>query len=285
MAEKETWLITGCSSGLGKSLATEVLEQGKNVVVTARNPDSLAEFAGHFPQNALIAQLDVTDDASVETAIRNGLEKFGKIDVLVNNAGYCLRGAVEECDEAEIRRQFDTNFFGTVRTIQKILPHMRKARKGAIVNFSSIAALTTSPGSAFYGASKCAVEGMSDGLRKEVDPLGIKVLVVEPGPFRTDFFSRSIDVNENDIPDYAETAGKRTVKLKNLEDAGIIGWGDTKKAAKAIIEAVEMPDGPFHLLLGSVAVKIGEEFVEARRNEVERFKKLSESTDIQEAGK
>lgn len=285
MAERETWLITGCSSGLGKSLATEVLEQGKNVVVTARNPDSLAEFAGHFPQTALIAQLDVTDDASVETAIRNGLEKFGRIDVLVNNAGYCLRGAVEECDEAEIRRQFDTNFFGTVRTIQKILPHMRKARKGAIVNFSSIAALATSPGSAFYGASKCAVEGMSDGLRKEVDPLGIKVLVVEPGPFRTDFFSRSIDVNENNIPDYAETAGKRKVKLKNLEDAGMIGWGDTKKAAKAIIEAVEMPDGPFHLLLGSVAVKIGEEFVEDRRNEVERFKTLSESTDAQETEK
>lgn len=279
MAERETWLITGCSSGLGKSLATEVLEQGKNVVVTARNPESIAEFAGRFPQTALVARLDVTDDASVEAAIQKGLEKFGRIDVLVNNAGYCLRGAVEECGEAEIRRQFDTNFFGTVRTIQKILPYMRKARKGAIVNFSSIAALTTSPGSAFYGASKCAVEGMSDGLRKEVSPLGIKVLVIEPGPFKTDFFYRSIDVNENNIPNYEETAGKRKVRLKNPEDSGVSGWGDNKKAARAIIEAVEMPDGPFHLLLGSVAVKIGEECAEARRNEVERFKKLSESTD------
>lgn len=236
MAEKETWLITGCSSGLGKSLALEALEQGNNVMVTARNLEKLAEFAERFPETALLALLDVTDEASVEAAIRKGIEKFGKIDVLVNNAGYCLRGAVEECSEAEIRRQFDVNFFGAVRTIQKVLPHMRKARKGAIVNFSSIAALSTSPGSAFYGASKCALEGLSDGLRKEVNPLGIKVLVIELGPFKTDFFYRSIDVNENNIADYAETAGKRKVKLKNLEDSGIGGWGDRKKAAKAIIK-------------------------------------------------
>lgn len=275
----ETWLITGCSSGLGKSLAREALEQGKNVVVTAREPKRLAEFERDFPNNALISRLDVTDDDSVEKAIRAGLDKFGHIDVLVNNAGYCLRGAVEECSHEEIRRQFDTNFYGSVRTIQKVLPHMRAAGKGAIVNFSSIAALDTSAGSAFYGASKCAVEGMSSGLAKEVNPLGVKVIVIEPGPFKTDFFNRSIDINANNIPAYAETAGKRKVKLENPEDSGIGGWGDNRLAAKAIIKAVEMTDSPFRLLLGSLAVKMGENFVKARAEEIERYKKLSESTD------
>lgn len=156
---------------------------------------------------------------------------------------------------------------------------MRKARKGAIVNFSSIAALDTAAGSAFYGASKCAVEALSDGLRKEVGPLGIKVIVIEPGPFKTDFFYRSIDVNGNNIADYAETAGKRKVKLENLEDSGIGGWGDKTRAARAVIEAVEMPDGPFRLLLGSLAVKMGEKYAAERKAEVERFKNLSESTD------
>ena len=236
----------------------------------------MADFARNFHETAL---LDVTDEASIEAAINAGLAKFGKIDVLVNNAGYCLRGAVEECSDKEIRRQFDTNFFGTVKTIQKILPHMRKARKGAIVNFSSIAALDTAAGSAFYGASKCAVEALSDGLRKEVGPLGIKVIVIEPGPFKTDFFYRSIDVNGNNIADYAETAGKRKVKLENLEDSGIGGWGDKTRAARAVIEAVEMPDGPFRLLLGSLAVKMGEKYAAERKAEVERFKNLSESTD------
>ena len=279
MTEKETWLITGCSSGLGKSLATVALEQGKNVVVTARRPETLAEFAQLFPETALITALDVTDDASVAAAVEQSLKRFGRIDALVNNAGYCLRGAVEECAESEIRRQFDTNFFGTVRTIQKVLPCMRAARRGTIINFSSIAALSTSEGSAFYGASKCAVEGLSDGLRKEVGPLGVKVMVVETGPFKTDFFHRSIDVNANNISDYAATAGKRKVKLQNPEDSGIQGWGDLRKAAEVVIRAADMPDGPFHLLLGSTAVKIGEEFVKSRDKEVRQWASLSIQTD------
>lgn len=275
----KTWLITGCSSGLGKCLALEALEQGKNVVATARNPETIQEFANRFPETALVCRLDVTEDKSVDEAIRLGLKKFGTIDVLVNNAGYCLRGAVEECTEEEIRRQFDTNFYGTVRTIQKILPHMRKTSHGAIVNFSSIAALDTAAGSAFYGASKCAVEGMSSGLLKEVGPLGIKVIVIEPGPFKTDFFYRSIDINAHNIPDYAETAGRRKVKLENPEASGMGGWGDKQKAAKAVIEAVQMQDSPFRLLLGSLAVKMGENFVATRKAEIEKYKNLSESTD------
>lgn len=156
---------------------------------------------------------------------------------------------------------------------------MRKAEKGAIVNFSSIAALDTSAGSAFYGASKCAVEGMSDGLRKEVEPLGIKVIIIEPGPFKTDFFYRSIAINTNNIPDYANTAGVRKVRLENPEESGLKGWGDRRRAAMAVIEAVEMPESPCRLLLGSLAVQVGEEYVERRAGEIQKFKKLSESTD------
>lgn len=278
----DTWLITGCSSGLGKNLATVALEQGKQVVVTARGVEKLAGFAGAWPQTALILPLDVNDAASVREAADAAIDHFGKIDVLVNNAGYCLRGAVEECTMDEIQKEFDTNFFGTVRTIQAVLPHMRKARHGMIINFSSIAALSTSEGSAFYGAAKCAVEGMSDGLRKEVAPLGIKVMVVEPGPFKTDFFYRSIDVNKNDIADYADTAGKRKVRLKNLEESGLTGWGDVRKAAKVIIRAAESPEPPFRLLLGSLAVRMGEKFAADRAAEVETWKWLSVQTDMEE---
>ena len=291
----KTWLITGCSSGLGKSLAQAVLEHGDQAVVTARNPETVQFFKDSFPDTALPMQLDVTRDDEACSCIAGAIERFGRIDVLVNNAGYCLRGAVEECSFEEIRRQFETNFFGTVRMIQHVLPYMRQQKSGVIINFSSIAALATAEGSAFYGASKCAVEGLSDGLRKEAGPLGIKVIVVEPGPFRTDFFGRSIAVNENNIEDYKNTAGKRKVRLANPEDSGMKGWGDNGRAAKVIIRAAEiaagkagkkaaenMADGgecPFRLLLGSCAVRFAEEVYAARAAETARWKELSIQTD------
>ncbi len=275
-----TWLITGCSSGLGKSLAKAVLEHGDQAIVTARNLETVQLFGKSFPQTALPLQLDVTKEDEVKTAITKGIEHFGKIDVLVNNAGYCLRGAVEECSFKEIREQFETNFFGTIRMIQHVLPYMREQRKGTIINFSSIAALSTAEGSAFYGASKCAVEGLSDGLRKEVNPLGIKVMVVEPGPFKTDFFYRSIAINEHNIEDYQNTAGKRKVRIKNLEDSVINGWGDNNKAAEVIIKAVEGKESPFRLLLGSIAVQLAEKVFASRAEEVAKWKDLSIQTDI-----
>ncbi len=249
------------------------------MAVTARKPETVREFEERFPQTALVAQLDVTDEASVAAAVARTMERFGSIDALVNNAGYCLRGAVEECTFEEIRKQFETNFFGAVRMIQHVLPFMRKERKGVIVNFSSIAALSTSAGSAFYGASKCAVEGLSDGLRKEVEPLGVRVMVVEPGPFKTDFFYRSMAVNERNIEDYRDTAGKRKVRLKDPEDSGMKGWGDTEKAAQVIIRAVEGKRTPFRLLLGSTAVRIAEEHLAARAEETRTWKSLSVQTD------
>lgn len=274
-----TWLITGCSSGLGKSLTESVLEYGDQVIVTARRIEDIQTFKKKYPQKALTLQLDVTKEEEVQAAIAKGIEQFGTIDVLVNNAGYCLRGAVEECSFEEVRKQLETNFFGTVRMIQHVLPHMRKQKKGTIVNFSSIAALSTSEGSAFYGASKCAVEGLSDGLRKEVNPLGIKVIVVEPGPFKTDFFYRSIAINEHNIEDYQNTSGKRKLKIKNLDDSVMQGWGDNTKAAKVIIKAVKSGESPFHLLLGSVAVRLAENIFTSRTLEVAQWKELSIQTD------
>ncbi len=279
----KTWLITGCSSGLGKSLAQKVLEHGDQAVVTARNPDTVQHFRESFPETAYPLQLDVHKDDEAAGCIAGAIEHFGKIDVLVNNAGYCLRGAVEECSFEEIRKQFETNFFGTLRMIQHVLPHMRRQKSGVIINFSSIAALRTAEGSAFYGASKCAVEGLSDGLRKEVGPLGIQVIVVEPGPFRTDFFGRSIAVNENNIGDYKNTAGKRKVRLANPEDSGMKGWGDNSRAAEVIItaadNAAEGRECPFRLLLGSCAVRLAEEVYAARAAETAKWKELSIQTD------
>lgn len=279
----KTWLITGCSSGLGKSLAQKVLEHGDQAVVTARNPDTVQHFRESFPETAYPLQLDVHKDDEAAGCIAGAIEHFGKIDVLVNNAGYCLRGAVEECSFEEIRKQFETNFFGTLRMIQHVLPHMRRQKSGVIINFSSIAALRTAEGSAFYGASKCAVEGLSDGLRKEVGPLGIQVIVVEPGPFRTDFFGRSIAVNENNIGDYKNTAGKRKVRLANPEDSGMKGWGDNSRAAEVIITAADNAahgkEFPFRLLLGSCAVRLAEEVYAARAAETVKWKELSIQTD------
>ena len=275
-----TWLITGCSSGLGKSLANAVLEHGDQAIITARTPETVQLFRERFSQTALPLQLDVTKEEEVTNTIAKGIERFGKIDVLVNNAGYCLRGAVEECSFEEIKKQFETNFFGMIRMIQHVLPHMRKQRKGSIINFSSIAALSTAEGSAFYGASKCAVEGLSDGLRKEVGPLGIKIMVVEPGPFKTDFFYRSIAINEHNIEDYKNTAGKRKVRIKNLEDSTMKGWGDNDKAAQVIIKAIEDKESPFHFLLGSVAVQLAEQVFASRAEEVVKWKNLSIQTDV-----
>lgn len=220
----------------------------------------------------------MTKKDTIDAAVNAAIEKFGKIDVLINNAGYCLHGAVEECTEEEIYAEFNTNFFVAVRMIPAVLPNMRKAGSGAIINYSSIAALDTSAGSAFYGAAKCAFEGLSCGLGKEVEPLGIKVMVVEPGPFKTDFFDRSIDINPNRIAAYDNTANKRKVKISDLSKVGI-KWCDMGRACKLIPAVIQRPDAPHHILLGSMAVEIGEKFVKDHAEEIQKWKEASESLD------
>src|SRR5690349_9371861 len=272
-----TWMITGSSSGLGRALAESVLEAGHNAVLTARNPDAVEDLVDAHAGSALAVALDVTDDGQVTEAVRLGEERFGAVDVLVNNAGYGYRAAVEEADEADVATLFATDFFGPVALIKAVLPGMRARRHGAIVNISSIGARITPAGSGYYAAVKSALEGMTGSLRKELAPLGIKAIAVEPGGFRTDFAGRSLTQSAVAIADYADTAGKRR---KEHDTAHGTQPGDPAKAAQAIIAAVESPDPPELLLLGNDALAAYATVLDGRRAEMERWRNLSEGTDF-----
>lgn len=272
------WLITGCSSGLGRSLAWAVLKKGDCVAVTARNTDTLKEFQDAYPETAMLLPLDVTNREAVKNTVKTVEQRFGRIDVLVNNAGYGYRAAVEEGDGEEASRLFETNFWGPVSLIKAVLPGMREKRGGAIINVSSIAALHTAPGSGYYAASKAALESMSDGLRSETAPLGIKVMTVEPGAFRTDFAGRSLTQSETVIADYEQTAGQRRIGKDKSHD---IQPGNPDRGAELIIMAIETENPPFRLLLGKDAVKFADEVMESRRKEYAQWKEFSVQSDFQ----
>jgi NAD(P)-dependent dehydrogenase (short-subunit alcohol dehydrogenase family) len=272
-----TWLITGSSSGLGRELARVVLDAGHNAVVTARNADSVRDLAEAYPDRALAVALDVTDPAQVTAAVGEGEGRFGGIDVLVNNAGYGYRAAVEEGDEADVAALFATNVFGPVALIKAVLPGMRARRSGAIVNISSIGARICPPGSGYYAASKAALEGLSGSLRKELAPLGIRVVVVEPGGFRTDFAGRSLQQSATVIDDYAETAGKRR---KENDTAHGTQPGDPVRAARAILTAVEADQPPALLMLGTDALTSVRAVIDAQLAELTAWEKTSLSTDF-----
>ena len=270
-----TWLITGCSTGLGRALAEAVLDRGDHAVITARDVQSLADLAKAYPDTALALGLDVTNDEQVTAAVRQAQDVFGGVDVLVNNAGYGYRAAVEEGDPADVQRLFATNFFGPVTLIKAVLPGMRARRSGAIVNISSIGALRQPPGSGYYSASKAALEAMTSSLRKEAEPLGIKVIAVEPGGFRTDFSGRSLMQSATAIDDYAGTAGQRRKENDTVDGTQP---GDPARAARAIIEVVATPRPPSLLLLGADALATTTAILDAQRAEVEDWRELSEST-------
>lgn len=272
-----TWLITGCSTGLGRALAEAVLGAGDNAVVTARDVAKVADLADRAPDRALAAGLDVTHPAQVAAAVRRAEERFGGVDVLVNNAGYGYRAAVEEGDDAEVRALFDTHFFGTVAMIKAVLPGMRARRSGAIVNISSIGAQINPVGSGYYAAAKAAMEAMSGALRGELAPLGISVTVVEPGAFRTDFAGRSLIQSATVIDDYADTAGRRRKENDTMHGTQA---GDPAKAAAAIIAAVNAPEPPGFLLLGPDALAIYRYVAEARAAEIARWEQLTGATNF-----
>jgi NADP-dependent 3-hydroxy acid dehydrogenase YdfG len=272
----KTWLITGCSTGLGRALAIEVLRSGYNTVVTARNSKDIQDIVENYPETALGLALDVTDKNQIKNAVKKALERFETIDILVNNAGYGYRSAVEEANEDDINALFDTNFFGTVRMIKAVLPTMRKQKSGLIFNVSSIAGRFSNPGSGYYSATKYAVEGMSDALSKELTPLGIKVVVIEPGAFRTDFAGRSLTGTQTEIQDYIETAGKR--RKENDHTHGTQP-GDPHKAAQTTIKIAESDTVPFRLLLGSDAIQVIRPELESQLKELDNWKKISLSTD------
>ena len=272
----KTWLITGCSSGLGRAFAQVVLKNGYNAVITSRNPEDIQNIIKNYPETALGLALDVTNKEQVEEVVNQAVKKFGSIDVLINNAGHGYRSAVEEADESHVNELFNTNFFGTVNMIKTVLPIMRKQKSGTIFNISSIAGRFSNPGSGYYSATKFAVEGMSDALKKEVAPLGIRVVVIEPGAFRTDFSGRSLAGTQTEISDYKETAGKR--RKENDHTHGTES-GNPQKAAQAIIKVEECEKVPFRLLLGTDAVNLTRSELEAQLKELEDWTEIGHSTD------
>ncbi|WP_334173256.1 oxidoreductase [Sinomonas sp.] len=273
-----TWFITGCSTGLGRALADAVLAKGNRAVVTARDADSVKDLAAAYPESALALALDVTDRSQVTETVRAAEERFGAVDVLVNNAGYGYRAALEEGDDADVQRLFATNVFGPVAMMKAVLPGMRSRRSGAIVNISSIGARICPPGSGFYAASKAALEGLSGSAQKELEPLGITVTIVEPGGFRTDFAGRSLTQSALPIGDYAETAGKRR---KEHDTAHGNQPGDPAKAAEAIIAAVEAENTPRFLLLGQDALAGYRAAAAAQAADVEAWESVTTGTGFE----
>ncbi|SDG80011.1 Short-chain dehydrogenase [Microbacterium pygmaeum] len=270
-----TWLITGCSTGLGRALAEAVLARGHNVVATARDVSALEGIGSAVPDRVLLTRLDVTDDGQIAAAVRAGTDRFGAIDVLVNNAGYGYRAAVEEGDDQDVQRLFATHVFGTVATIKAVLPQMRARRSGGIVNLSSIGARITPAGSGYYSAVKAAVEGLTGALRREVESLGITVMVVEPGGFRTDFAGRSLTQSSTVIEDYVETAGKRRKEVDTVHGTQP---GDPAKGAEAIITALEATDTPELLVIGRDAVSNYRAVLTAQLESLEQWREVSENT-------
>lgn len=242
------WFITGCSTGLGRALAGLIVARGWRVVATARDASSLADIARGAEDRVLALALDVTRSGDIDAAVAAARAKFGRIDVLVNNAGYGYQATVEEGVEAEIREQFDTNVFGLFAMTRAVLPAMRAQRSGNVINISSVAGFIGFPGSGYYAASKHAVEGWSDALRAEVAPLGIGVTCVEPGPFRTDWAGRSLRQTVTRIDDYAETAGKRQAGTRAMSGTQA---GDPVRAGEAMISIANNAAAPRHLVLGA----------------------------------
>jgi NAD(P)-dependent dehydrogenase (short-subunit alcohol dehydrogenase family) len=271
-----TWLIIGCSTGLGRALASAVLDRGETAAVTARDPASVEELARSYPRTALALPLDVTDHAQGRDAVRAARERFGTVDVLVNNAGHGYRAAVEEAAGDQVRELFVTNFFGPAALIQAVLPGMRERRRGTIVNISSIGARSSPVGAGHYAATKAALEALTACLRKEVQPLGITVMAVEPGAFRTSY-KRSLTCPREAISDYAATVGARRSE-DPAEDTR--QPGDPARAAQAIITAVHSPSPPRMLVLGPDALTWFREAMKDLNADVDAWEQISLGTSF-----
>ena len=278
MTEKPVWFITGCSTGFGHELARQALNRGYRAVVTARQPAELATLAGLG--DALILGLDVTDRGEIDAAVSAAEAHFGRIDVLVNNAGIGYFAAIEEGTDAKVQRLFDVNVFGLCHMIQAVLPGMRRRRSGTIVNMSSIGGLRGFPAVGYYNATKFAVEGLSEALWQEVEPLGIRVMIVEPSGFRTDWAGRSAEISDDPIADYAATAGRAR---ENLQASSGHQAGDPVLAARAIIDATEANPPPHRLLLGNQAYDGAMAKLEELRAEFHGVEAVARSVDSPQA--
>ena len=277
----KVWLITGCSTGFGRALATAVLAKGYRAAVAARNTNDVQDIIAGYPDTAIAVKLDVTIADQVKTAVQETIDKFGQIDVLVNNAGIGYFGAIEESEEAEVRRMFEINVFGLAKMTQEVLPHMRKQRSGHILNIASIGGLRSFPGVGFYNATKYAVDGLSESLAKEVAPLGIKVTVIAPSGFRTDWAGRSAKDSPLKIDDYAATAEKNKGDIRGYSGNQP---GDPAKAAAAMIQVVESPNPPMRLLLGVAALKGARAKLEELKHDFDTWAEVTEGADSPKEG-
>jgi len=278
-SDTPVWFISGCSTGFGRELAKLVLARGWRAVVTARDADRVADLAEGAEDRVLALSLDVTEQAQIDDAVAQAKAKFGRIDVLVNNAGYGYQASVEEGVESEIRAQFDANVFGLFALTRAVLPVMRAQKSGNIINITSVAGQVGFPGSGYYGASKHAVEGWSDALLAEVKPLGIDVTCVEPGPFRTDWAGRSLKQTPVKIADYADTAGKR---LDGTREVSGTQAGDPVRAGEAMIALTEDANPPRHLVLGAWGYDAVTKKLAERLKEIEAHKADSLGADFPE---
>ena len=273
-----TWFITGCSTGLGLALATAALDRGERVVVTARNPTAIGDLATSYPDTALALALDVTDDAQRRRAVESAIHRFGGIDVLVNNAGHGYRAAVEEASDDQVRELFATNFFGPFALIREVLPSMRARRTGTIVTISSGGVRSCPIGAGHYVATKAALEALTSSLGKELEPLGITVMTVEPGAFRTNY-KRSLTQVRQAIDAYAGTVGVRREEDLTEHDSQP---GDPARAAEAIVTAVRSPTPPRLLVLGPDALAWFERSVEELSADIDAWRHTSLGTSFPE---
>lgn len=276
-AENKVWLITGSSRGIGRALSEAVLEKGDLVIATARKVSDLDSLKKMHADKVTIMQLDVTDENNATGVIESVIKNFGRIDVLVNNAGYGNLNSIEETAIDDFRAQIETNLFGTIILTKAVLPHMRQRRSGHIVQFSSVGGRIGPIGRGPYAAAKWGVEGFSETLSREAGPLGVKVTIIEPGGFRTDFAGSSSEITENGLSDYADTVGK----IANFQqEYNGKQPGDPKKAAQAIIKVVYSPEPPLRLLLGSDAIKAVEVNDQEKLKQLDKWRELSISTDF-----
>jgi NAD(P)-dependent dehydrogenase (short-subunit alcohol dehydrogenase family) len=276
-SEKRVWFITGTSQGFGRELVRAALERGDSVVATSRQPQKVAADFADAKDRLLAVPLDLRDPAQIEATVQKAVAHFGRIDVLVNNAGHGLLGAVEEASDAEIASVYETNVFGLLRVTRSVLPYLRQQGSGYVVNISSIGGLVGLPGWGIYNSTKFAVEGLSEALAVELAPLGIRLTIVEPGPFRTDFLGGSLNLAAKVLPEYEKTSGQTRAAAVTRHNNQP---GDPALAANAIIQAVLAEKSPLHLLLGGFAFERANAKLDELKSEFNAWRNVSLSADF-----
>jgi NAD(P)-dependent dehydrogenase (short-subunit alcohol dehydrogenase family) len=271
---QKTWLITGCSSGFGRAIAESAVAAGQRVIATARDVRSIADLEREG--SCHVMTLDITEASEIPKVIAEAAQQWGSLDVLVNNAGYGLIGAVEECGDEQIRRNFETNFFGPLNVIRAALPILRAQKSGHIVNISAAAAIANYAGFGIYGGAKAALDLMSESLRAELAPLGIKITVVQPGPFRTEFIVRGLEKAAAQVEDYNASSGRFARLLESMNGKQP---GDPARAAEAIVKMILDGDAPLHLPLGKYVIKKLRDKAAALTREAEKWESVAAAAD------